>query len=235
MSFDRGNKSKKFLLSLLMDEKLPKCNTREKDTEDYFMNKEQHPIYRSSMGGTAYFKVMEYKPYEPEQISVENEKSIVTNVKPLSTTSEKRLSAFVILKIEASTDELVSITNEISESIKYANVYSIEKSAVLHANMPAKAVWCYFGMDENDMVNHTHDYYTIWAADDVKNKYYKEIRDCVEEIMQLLGCILDLSIYLEGDKQDGAITDREEWLIQNTIKKYNESLEKLKELETSIK
>ena len=70
--------------------------------------KEQHPIYRSSMGGTAYFKVMEYKPYEPEQISVENEKYIVTNVKPLSKMSEKRLSAFVILKIEASTDELNS-------------------------------------------------------------------------------------------------------------------------------
>ena len=98
------------------------------------------------MGGTAYFKVMEYKPYEPEQISVENEKYIVTNVKPLSTASEKRLSAFVILKIEASTDELVSITKEIAESIKYANVYSSEKSAVLHANMPAKAVWCYFSI-----------------------------------------------------------------------------------------
>lgn len=136
--------------------------------------KEQHPIYRSSMGGTAYFKVMEYKPYEPEQISVENEKYIVTNVKPLSTTSEKRLSAFVILKIEASTDELVSITKEIAESIKYANVYSSEKSAALHANMPAKAVWCYFGMDENDMVNHTHAYYTIWAVDDVKSKYYRD-------------------------------------------------------------
>ena len=63
----------------------------------------------------------------------------------------------------------------------------------------------------------------------------EEIHDWVEEIMQLSGWILDLSIYLEGDKQDGAITDREEWLIQNTIKKYNESLEKLKELETSIK
>lgn len=136
--------------------------------------KEQHPIYRSSMGGTAYFKVMEYKPYEPEQISVENEKYIVTNVKPLSTTSEKRLSAFVILKIEASTDELVSITKEIAESIKYANVYSSEKSAALHANMPAKAVRCYFGMDENDMVNHTHAYYTIWAVDDVKSKYYRD-------------------------------------------------------------
>ena len=136
--------------------------------------KEQHPIYRSSMGGTAYFKVMEYKPYEPEQISVENEKYIVTNVKPLSTTSEKRLSAFVILKIEASTDELVSITKEIAESIKYANVYSSEKSAALHANMPAKAVWCYFGMDENDMVNHTHAYYIIWAVDDVKSKYYRD-------------------------------------------------------------
>ena len=40
--------------------------------------------------------------------------------------------------------------------------------------MPAKAVWCYFGMDENDMVNHTYAYYTIWAVDGVKNKYYKE-------------------------------------------------------------
>lgn len=36
--------------------------------------------------------------------------------------------------------------------------------------------------------------------------------------MQLSGWILDLSIYLEGDKQSGTITDREEWLIQNTIK-----------------
>lgn len=293
--------------------------------------KEQHPIYRSSMGGTIYFKVMEYKPCEPEHISVENEKYKVTNVKPLSTASEKRLSAFVILKEEASADELVSITKEIAESIKYANVYSSEKSAALHANMPAKAVWCYFGMDENDMVNHTHAYYTIWAADDVKNKYYREntnakvvdgiyifkntsydlvrkmqehtiskdeyikqcknylklfvdkaedfcvdlmevyncklsfselqrryekwiikvkqefiqlsdmevapeeIHDWVEEIMQLSGWILDLSIYLEGDKHDGTITDREEWLIQNTIKKYHESLEKLKELEMNIK
>ena len=73
-------------------------------------------------------------------------------------------------------------------------MYSSEKSAALHANMPAKAVWYYFGMDENDMVNHTHAYYTIWAADDVKNKYYKEIHDWVEEIMQLSGWILDLSI-----------------------------------------
>ena len=63
----------------------------------------------------------------------------------------------------------------------------------------------------------------------------EEIHDWVEEIMQLSGWILDLSIYLEGDKQNGTITDREEWLIQNTIKKYHKSLEKLKELETSIK
>lgn len=59
----------------------------------------------------------------------------------------------------------------------------------------------------------------------------EEIQDWVEES----GWILDLSIYLEGDKQDGTITDREEWLIQNAIKKYHESLEKLKELEMDIK
>ena len=68
------------------------------------------------MPARAQASFMEYKPYEPEHISVENEKYKVTNVKPLSTASEK--------------------------------------SAALHVNMPAKAVWCYFGMDENDMVNH---------------------------------------------------------------------------------
>ena len=63
----------------------------------------------------------------------------------------------------------------------------------------------------------------------------KEIHDWVEEIMQLSGWILDLSIYLEGDKLSGTITDREEWLIQSTKKRYYESLEKLKELEMDIK
>lgn len=42
--------------------------------------KEQHPIYRSSMGGTAYFKVAEYKPYEPEQISKEDYISQCKNI-----------------------------------------------------------------------------------------------------------------------------------------------------------
>lgn len=293
--------------------------------------KEQHPIYRSSMGGTVYFKVSEYKPYESEQVAVENERYTVTNVKPLSTETEKRLSAFVILKKQNSIDELVSITKEIVEFIKYANVFSSERSAVLFDNMPAKAVWCYFGKDEKDIINHTHAYYTIWADDDVKGKYYREnanakvvddiyifrntsydlvrkmqehtiskdeyikqcknylklfidkaedfcvdlmevynckisfselqnrykewmlkvkhdfiklsdmevapeeVHDWVEEIMQLSGWILDISIYLEGDKQEGSITNREEWLLQNTIKEYHASLEKLKELETSIK
>jgi len=63
----------------------------------------------------------------------------------------------------------------------------------------------------------------------------ENIHDWGEEIMQLSGWILDLSIYLEGDRSDGTITAREEWMIQNTIKKYHASLEKLKELETSIK
>ena len=61
------------------------------------------------------------------------------------------------------------------------------------------------------------------------------IHDWIEEIVQLSGWILDLSIYLEGDERDGTITDREEWLIRNTINNYYESLEKLKELEMNIK
>lgn len=292
---------------------------------------EQHPIFRSSIGGTIYFKVSEYKKYVPEQIFIEQEKYTVESIKSLSTENEKRLSAFVILKKQTVLKELVSITKEIVDSIKYANVFSSERSEALFADMPAKVIWCYFGKDTKDIVNHTYAYYTIWAEDDVKNKYYRKnsnakvldgiyifknssydlvrkmqehemseeeyikqckeylklfvdkaedfcvdlmevynrklsftelqsrykewilkvreefirlsdmevapenIHDWGEEIMQLSGWILDLSIYLEGDRSDGTITAREEWMIQNTIKKYHASLEKLKELETSIK
>lgn len=294
--------------------------------------KEQNPIFRSNIGGTIYFPVQEYKEYEPEQVTFDKSGYVVVNVKPLSSSKEKRLCAFVLLKNECSVEEMVSITKDVADSIKYANVFSDEKSAAMYAGSPAKAVWCYFCKDKKDVINHTYPYYTIWAADDVRNKYYRagtnarvlddiyilkntsydlirkmqvktvskevyvsqctkylemfvdkaedfcidlrevynrkltfdemqtrykdwmtgikkeyiklsdmevapdEIHDWVEEILQLSGWILDLSIYLEGNsQQEGTITEREAWLIQNAVKKYHASLEKLRILEHDVK
>lgn len=294
--------------------------------------KEQNPIFRSNIGGTIYFPVQEYKEYEPEKVAFDNNGYAVVNVKPLSSSKEKRLCAFVLLKNECSVEELASITKEVADSVKYANVFSSEKSVAMFAGIPAKVVWCYFCKDKKDVINHTYPYYTIWAADDVRNKYYRasanssvlddiyifkntsydlirkmqqntvskevyvsqctkylemfvdkaedfcsdlreiynrkltfdelqirykswmtdikkeyiklsdmevapdEIHDWVEEILQLSGWILDLSIYLEGNsQQEGTITEREAWLIQNAVRKYHASLERLRTLEHNVK
>jgi len=292
--------------------------------------KEQTPIYRSCLGGTIYFQVEEYKPYEPMQFSAETERYIIDRVEPLSTLSEKRLSAFVILKQEYSNEELVDIAREISEGIKYAEVYSSEKSEFLLEGTPAKAVWIYYGYDKSDMINHLHAMYTIWAVPEVRDKYYKsnkysdvvndiyiwtntsykmlrkmqepsvsredyilqnkkflsvfinmagqfvidmqavankemtlhdlqdkytewiadvrnryinlsdldvapdDLHDWSEEITNLAGCVLDLSLMLQGDKINHEITDREQWLINDSIRRYNESLRRLSEIEKSI-
>ena len=61
-----------------------------------------------------------------------------------------------------------------------------------------------------------------------------DLYEWTEEIVSLSGWIVDVSLYLEGDKKENIISDREEWLIQNSIRKYYGSLERLKQLEKNI-
>lgn len=292
--------------------------------------KKQNPIFRSSIGGTVYFDVSEYKPYKPKKIYIQTDKYIITDVKSLSNVNEKRLAVFVILKGVNNEESIVKITKEIVSKIKYADVYANIESEKYFFKRAAKVVWCYFGCDERDIINHNHKCYTIWASLSTKNKYYREnknakvingiylyknmsydlirkmqiqtidrneyinqfreflrlficmsedfitdimevknrtitytdlqkkysdiikevkkeyirlsdtdippddLRDWSEEILSLSGWVLDLSIFLEGNKYSGTITEREEWLIDNTVKHYYESIEKIKELEKNI-
>lgn len=289
--------------------------------------KEQTPVFRTCLGGTIYFPVEEYKPYEAMQFSVETDRYTVDRVEPLSTVSEKRLCAFVVLKSEYSKEEIAEIAKEISEGIKYADVYSSEKFEYLFEGTSAKCVWIYYGYDNSDMINRLHAMYTIWAAPDVRNKYYKpnsyseivddiyiwhntsytmlkemqkptvsraeyilqnkkflsifinmagqfvvdmqavaneeltpedlqrryrewvilvkeryinlsdldvppdDLRDWSNEISNLAGCVLNLSFMLEGDKNNHEITDREQWLINDSVRQYNESLKRLADIE----
>lgn len=293
--------------------------------------KAQQPIFRSSLGGTIFFQVEEYEPYEQVKVSFETEQYKVCSVEPLSAPNIKRLCAFVITKGDISLTDLPGITEEIAERIKYAEVYSTEASEKRFEGQPARAVWCYFGHDESDIVNHLHFAYCIWAADEemkqinfksnknavvmdgiyvyenksyavikelqeptqtreefiednramlsvivtlaekfvvdlqeVKNKtlsietmqekygdWIRKIRkqyirlsdgdvaptdlhDWSEEIVSLAGWVLDLSLLLENEKGNGIIGDREQWLIDNSIRHYHESIEKIKQLEESM-
>jgi len=61
-----------------------------------------------------------------------------------------------------------------------------------------------------------------------------DLHDWSAEIESLAGRILDLSILFENDRGNGVIGEREMWLINNAIGRYNESLEKLKKIEEDI-
>lgn len=142
--------------------------------------KEQQPIFRSSLGGTIYFQVEEYRPYNQMEYTYENDEYRIVCVEPLSTLSIKRLCAFVIPKKDGDLLNLPAITKQIAEQVKYAEIYSTQKSEELLGGQPAKAVWCYFGHDESDIINHLHYAYTIWAADDeMRQLYFKSNKNAV--------------------------------------------------------
>lgn len=293
--------------------------------------KVQHPIFRSSMGGTIYFPVEEYHPYKQKQFFKETRAYTIVSVKPVSSGKYKRLCAFIIPKSDVGLKEMAHITKEVARIIKYKKIYSTQAGENHFRGTPARAVWCYFGKDETDITNHNHFAYTIWAADDemrklyfgerknaqvykgiyiwenvsyemikkiqeptmtrsefidvnkkllvsivslaekfivdmqevanqmmsieemqhkysdwikaVKIKYLKltdldvapiDLHDWSAEIENLAGRILDMSILLENDKGNGVIGERELWLINHAISRYNESLEKLKKIEETI-
>lgn len=294
-------------------------------------DKVQKPVFRTNMGGTIYFTVEEYHPYKQEEVTFETEQYKVVNVEPLSSPTVKRLCAFVILKSERQLSELPVISKEIADRIKYADVYSTAASETMFVGTPARAVWCYFGYDETDMVNHIYYAHTIWAADDemqrvnfkpnknanvidniyvyenidykglkkltkssqsreefiasnrellsivinlggefivdmqevanhtltidiilekykdwvvkVRNNYLRisngeiapnDLNKWTEEILNLAGWVLDLSLLIENKNGDGVIGEREQWLIHDAIRKYNASIEKLRIIEEEI-
>ena len=61
-----------------------------------------------------------------------------------------------------------------------------------------------------------------------------DLHDWSAEIESLAGRILDMSLLIENDKENGVIRARELWLINHAIDCYNSSLEKLKKIEENI-
>ena len=52
--------------------------------------------------------------------------------------------------------------------------------------------------------------------------------------MNLAGCILDVSVLMEGERDTGQVGERERFLITDAIRKYNESLMNVVRLEKDI-
>ena len=139
--------------------------------------KTQNPVYRDNLVGTIYFDVEEYRPYITNKLTFETGDYIVQSVKPLSTMTQKRLAAFVLLKDPDDT-LLPSITREIAQQIRNADIYASEKSEAQLKGRSADVVWCYFGYSEEDLARGNHFAYTIWTDDEeMRKRYFRDGRN----------------------------------------------------------
>ena len=119
----------------------------------------------------------EYRPYITNKLTFETGDYIVQSVKPLSTMTQKRLAAFVLLKDPDDT-LLPSITREIAQQIRNADIYASEKSEAQLKGRSADVVWCYFGYSEEDLARGNHFAYTIWTDDEeMRKRYFRDGRN----------------------------------------------------------
>ena len=126
-------------------------------------DKQQHPVFRSSIGGTIYFRLRERtapdsavqkRSFKP----LDNAACRVQSFKPLDNASEKRIAVFAVVdKSTATPWSLSQITREIANRV-----------------VPEQdVIWCYFGYDASDIRRGLHIAYTIWCRSDaLRAKYY---------------------------------------------------------------
>ena len=129
----------------------------------------QQPIFRSSIGGTIFFDVEEYNPYKIAKIYEETDNYIIYNVEPVHHARAKRLAVKVILRFQSSREQIAKIATEIKNKVLYYEVHQNEIAESHHKGRAANIVWCYFGYDEDDMVDGNFICHTTWV-DDSQNK-----------------------------------------------------------------
>ncbi len=137
----------------------------------------QQPIFRSSVGGTIFFDVEEYNPYKVNQVYEETDNYIIYAVEPFHN-SVKRLSAQVILRYNSSMEEISEISLEIKNKILFSEVHQNSIAELRHSGKAANIVLCYFGYDEDDMINGNYFCHTTWVDDlQDKNWWYRQSKN----------------------------------------------------------
>ena len=140
----------------------------------------QQPIFRSSIGGTIFFDVEEYNPYKVAKIYEETDDYIIYNVEPVHHAGAKRLSVKVILRFRCSMEQIAEIATEIKNKVLYYEVHQNEIAEAHHKGHAANIVWCYFGYDEDDMVDCNYICHTTWV-DDLQDKkwWYRSSKNTI--------------------------------------------------------
>lgn len=125
----------------------------------------QQPIFRSNIGGTIFFDVEEYNPYKVAKIYEETDNYIIYAIEPVHNSYTKRLSVKVVLRFQSSMEQIADIASEIQKKVLYYEVHQNEIAEAHHKGKAANIVWCYFGYDEDDMINCNFICRTTWVDD----------------------------------------------------------------------
>jgi hypothetical protein len=134
--------------------------------------KNQSPIYRANIGGTIFFEVQDYQPYIVGSFFEETEQYIIYAVEPTHSSIAKRYSAKIILKKPLSFLEISQLNHEIVEKVKVQDIYQNEKQSQRWRGQAANLVFCYFGLDETDIINTNYLCHTTWADDTQDKKWW---------------------------------------------------------------
>ena len=133
----------------------------------------QHPVFRSSIGGTISFQVVPYTPYPRQTYVAETEEYCVTNVWPIHTKSAKRYKVSVVLK-----GPLIPVSREI---VRRVRDLAADKKKWYRESAHAKI----FG---GFLVDRNPDYKLLRRMNEKDTANPNDIRRKTNEIMQELAC-----------------------------------------------
>lgn len=207
---------------------------------------QQHPIFRANMGGTIFFEIQEYHPFHTAQIYEETDDYIIYAVEPLHNGLAKRYAVKVILKSPFSFEDISSITYEIINKVKNADIYKNEISQRHWKGENANIVFCYYGRDESDIVNSNYLCHTTWVDESQDKKWWYRLdgnSDIINGIhFNFHSYYENLKIFTEENLGDKDILIEKTKLImshlitlaEKVIGLYNEFLNRTKSEETLL-
>lgn len=170
----------------------------------------QHPVFRADMIGTVTFSVRDETPYTKAPVHLDSEHYQLYDVRSISTVAVRRLTAFLVCDEDLTAERIAGYTKEAAEVLRVSTVANNPREETRFRGVPARAVWCYFGRDLQDMLDNCYAGYGLWTADD-------EIREQIRQ-GRGVGTVHDgifvwmNSAYQAIRRMRGQYVDREEYV-----------------------
>lgn len=138
-------------------------------------NRLQNPIFRANMGGTIFFDVEDYEPYESIDSYKEYDNFIIYEIEPSHHISAKRYAVKVILKNPCILEEIAIISQEIVQEVKNIEVYSNQISENRFKGKLANIVWVYFCRSHTDIKHGNYICHTTWVDDSQDKEWWYKV------------------------------------------------------------